>query len=139
MSEAVADAGVTEAPPSDAELAEAAAAIPDARPAGRPLLEVHDLHAGYGPVEVLHGLDFTVGEGEMVVILGANGAGKTTTMRAISGVIARRGTILLGGDDISQHSAHEVVAAGVAQVPQGRGTFAELNVEDNLRVGAYLR
>jgi branched-chain amino acid transport system ATP-binding protein len=124
---------------TEADLAEAAAAIPDVAPPGPPLLEVGGLHAGYGPVEVLHGLDFTVGEGEMVVILGANGAGKTTTMRAISGVIARRGTILLGGKDISQHTADHVVAAGVAQVPQGRGTFAELSVEDNLRVGAYLR
>jgi branched-chain amino acid transport system ATP-binding protein len=139
MSEATADGIVTDALPSDEQLAEAAGAIPDVAPSGRPLLEVRDLHAGYGPIEVLHGLDFTVGEGEMVVILGANGAGKTTTMRAISGVIPRRGTILLGGTDISQHSADEVVGAGVAQVPQGRGTFAELSVEDNLRVGAYLR
>jgi branched-chain amino acid transport system ATP-binding protein len=103
------------------------------------ILSVTGLHAGYGPVEVLHGLDFTVGTGEVVVILGANGAGKTTTMRAISGTIARRGSILFEGRDIAKRSGDEIVAAGVAQVPQGRGTFVDLTVEDNLRVGAYTR
>ena len=128
-----------ETTPTESELAEAAAAIPDAEPVGPPLLEVTGLVAGYGPVEVLHGLDFTVGADEMVVILGANGAGKTTTMRAISGVIARRGTIRFGGRDIGGSTPDEIVGAGVAQVPQGRGTFTDLSVEDNLRVGAYLR
>jgi branched-chain amino acid transport system ATP-binding protein len=105
-----------------------------------PLLAVSGLHAGYGPVEVLHGLDFTVHDGEMVVILGANGAGKTTTMRAVSGLIERRkGTITFGGRDMTKATADEMVSAGVAQVPQGRGTFTDLSVEDNLRVGAYLR
>ncbi len=104
-----------------------------------PLLEVAGLHAGYGPVEVLHGIDVTVAEGEVVVVLGANGAGKTTMMRAISGTIARRGTVRLGTTDISRTSPDAVVRAGVAQVPQGRGTFTELSVEDNLRVGAYTR
>ncbi len=103
------------------------------------LLSVSGLQAGYGPVEVLHGLDFTVGPSEMVVILGANGAGKTTTMKAVSGLLPRRGSIVLDGKDISRASADEIVAAGVAQVPQGRGTFTDLSVEDNLRVGAYLR
>jgi branched-chain amino acid transport system ATP-binding protein len=104
------------------------------------LLSVTGLHAGYGPVEVLHGLDFTVGDGEMVVILGANGAGKTTTMRAVSGLIERRrGTVTYDGRDMTKATADEMVAAGIAQVPQGRGTFTDLSVEDNLRVGAYLR
>ncbi|MGD9700787.1 MAG: ABC transporter ATP-binding protein [Acidimicrobiia bacterium] len=103
------------------------------------LLEVADLRAGYGPVEVLHGLDLQVNEGEVVVILGANGAGKTTTIRAISGTIPRRGTISLAGDDITHTSADAIVRHGVAQVPQGRGTFPDLTVEDNLRVGAYVR
>ncbi len=103
------------------------------------LLSVSGLQAGYGPVEVLHGLDFTVGPSEMVVILGANGAGKTTTMKAVSGLLPRRGSIVLDGKDISRASADEIVAAGVAQVPQGRGTFTDLSVKDNLRVGAYLR
>jgi len=103
------------------------------------LLSVTGLRAGYGPLEVLHGIDLQVREGEIVVILGANGAGKTTTMRAISGMIPRRGDIRFGVHDISTTSAEAVVRLGMAHVPQGRGTFAELTVEDNLRVGAYVR
>jgi branched-chain amino acid transport system ATP-binding protein len=134
----VSDAPSTDTP-TEAELAEAAAAIPDATPQGPPLLDVQGLRAGYGPVEVLQGLDFTVGASEIVVILGANGAGKTTTMRAISGVIARRGSIRFDGRDITDDTPDAIVGAGIAQVPQGRGTFTDLSVEDNLRVGAYLR
>jgi branched-chain amino acid transport system ATP-binding protein len=104
-----------------------------------PLLEVSGLHAGYGPVEVLHGIDLTVNEGEVVVVLGANGAGKTTTIRAISGTIARRGTVTFADRNITQAAPDAIVQSGVAQVPQGRGTFADLTVEDNLRVGAYVR
>jgi branched-chain amino acid transport system ATP-binding protein len=104
-----------------------------------PLLEVSGLHAGYGPVEVLHGIDLTVNEGEVVVVLGANGAGKTTTIRAISGTIARRGTVTFADKNITQAAPDAIVQSGVAQVPQGRGTFADLTVEDNLRVGAYVR
>jgi len=103
------------------------------------MLTVEGLRAGYGPVEVLHGLDFTVGDGEIVVILGANGAGKTTTIRAVSGTVARRGTVLFEGRDIASASPDAVVRAGVAQVPQGRGTFTDLSVEDNLMAGAYVR
>jgi len=103
------------------------------------LLEVSGLVAGYGAVQVLQGLDLTVNEGEVAVILGANGAGKTTTMRAISGMINRSGTINFAGRDISGTPAHEIVALGIAQVPQGRGTFTDLSVEDNLRAGAYTR
>jgi branched-chain amino acid transport system ATP-binding protein len=103
------------------------------------LLELENLHAGYGPIEVLHGIDLVVGEGEIVVVLGANGAGKTTTMRAISGMIPRTGVVRLAGDGISEASPDAIVRAGVAHVPQGRGTFADLTVEDNLRVGAYVR
>jgi len=103
------------------------------------LLEVSGLVAGYGAVQVLQGLDLTVNEGEVAVILGANGAGKTTTMRAISGMINRSGTINFAGNDISHTPAHEIVALGIAQVPQGRGTFTDLSVEDNLRAGAYTR
>jgi branched-chain amino acid transport system ATP-binding protein len=104
-----------------------------------PLLEVTGLHAGYGPVEVLHGIDFSVEHGETVVILGANGAGKTTTMRAISGTIARRGSVHFAGREIVAAAADAIVKAGIAQVPQGRGTFVDLSVEDNLRVGAITR
>jgi branched-chain amino acid transport system ATP-binding protein len=103
------------------------------------LLEVAGLHAGYGPIEVLHGLDLSVGAGEVVVVLGANGAGKTTTMRAISGTIARRGSVRFDGKEITKLGAAEIVDAGIAQVPQGRGTFVDLSVEDNLRVGAITR
>ena len=100
-------------------------------------LEVTGLHAGYGQIEVLHGLDFTVGEGEIVVILGANGAGKTTTMRTISGLIESRGTISFGGQQLNRLKPDAVVRAGVTQVPQGRGTFTDLTVEENLLAGAY--
>ena len=102
-------------------------------------LEVSGLRAGYGPVNVLHGFDLRVEPGEIVVILGANGAGKTTTMRAISGTIPRQGTIVFDGDDITKRAAEQIVRAGIAQVPQGRGTFPELTVEDNLRIGAFTR
>ncbi|MFZ1490506.1 MAG: ABC transporter ATP-binding protein [Ilumatobacteraceae bacterium] len=103
------------------------------------MLQVEGLHAGYGPVEVLHGLDLRVDEGEVVVILGANGAGKTTTMRAISGTIARRGLISFGGHDITKATPVAIVRHGLAQVPQGRGTFPDLTVEDNMLAGAYVR
>ena len=97
------------------------------------------LTAGYGAVEVLHGIDLDVEDGEIVVILGANGAGKTTTMRAVSGMIARTGTVELSGVDIARTGAEKLVRLGIAHVPQGRGTFAELSVIDNLRTGAYSR
>jgi branched-chain amino acid transport system ATP-binding protein len=103
------------------------------------LLEVDQLRAGYGHVNVLHDLDFTVDDAEIVVVLGANGAGKTTTMRAISGTIPRSGAISFNGTPITNASADSIVRAGIAQVPQGRGTFPELSVEDNLRIGAYTR
>jgi branched-chain amino acid transport system ATP-binding protein len=103
------------------------------------LLQVSNLVAGYGAVQVLHGLDLHVNDGEVAVILGANGAGKTTTMRAISGMIARRGSVVFEGRDITRTSANEIVRMGLAQVPQGRGTFTDLSVEDNLNAGAYVR
>jgi branched-chain amino acid transport system ATP-binding protein len=103
------------------------------------LLSVRDVRAGYGPLEVLHGISLEVEAGEIVVILGANGAGKTTTMRAVSGMIPRRGSIALDGTDITSLSPEKIVRLGIAQVPQGRGTFTELTVEENLRTGAYVR
>jgi branched-chain amino acid transport system ATP-binding protein len=103
------------------------------------LLEVSRLRAGYGPVNVLHDIELTVGDGEIVVVLGANGAGKTTTIRAISGTIHRSGTVTMAGNPIITASPDAIVRCGIAQVPQGRGTFPELNVEDNLRIGAYTR
>ncbi len=103
------------------------------------LLEVEGLRAGYGPVNVLHHVNLSVEPREIVVILGANGAGKTTTMRAISGTIPREGTITFDGDDITTTAPEHIVRLGIAQVPQGRGTFPELSVDDNLRIGAYTR
>ena len=102
------------------------------------LLEVSGLTAGYGPIQVLHGLDFDVAEGEIVVILGANGAGKTTTMRAISATIAHKGTVRFHGAALPR-KPDAVVRAGISQVPQGRGTFTDLSVEDNLLAGAFTR
>ena len=88
---------------------------------------------------MLDDLSLTVEQGEIVVILGANGAGKTTTMRAISGMIPRAGTVTFDGHAITRSTPDAIVRAGLAQVPQGRGTFPELSVDDNLRAGAYTR
>lgn len=98
-----------------------------------------NLHASYGAVEVLRGLDFEVAQGKVSVILGANGAGKTTTLRAICNMCNSSGDVTLGGLDISRLGTAEIVRKGVAHVPQGRGTFPELSVNDNLLVGAYVR
>src|SRR6476659_5642789 len=103
------------------------------------LLEVTELRAGYGAVRVLHGLGFTVNEGEVVVILGANGAGKTTTLRAISGMIESSGGIVFAGASIAGRRPDQIANAGISHVPQGRGTIVDLSVDDNLRVGAYCR
>jgi branched-chain amino acid transport system ATP-binding protein len=103
------------------------------------LLEVEDLHAGYGQGAVLHGVSFGVKEGSIVTILGPNGAGKTTALRAVCGMISTRGIIRLDGEDIRGRSTEKIARAGVAHVPEGRGTFTGLTVEENLRVGAYRR
>jgi branched-chain amino acid transport system ATP-binding protein len=103
------------------------------------LFSIKGMHAGYGARNVLHGIDLDVEERQIQVVLGANGAGKTTLLRAISGTIAREGTILFDGVRIDRLSARKIVAAGVAHVPQGRGTFADLTVDENIRLGAYLR
>jgi branched-chain amino acid transport system ATP-binding protein len=103
------------------------------------LLRVSGLRAGYGMVEVLFGIDLEVDAGELVVVLGANGAGKTTTLRAISGMIPARGSVVLDGDEVLGRRPDQLLAAGMAHVPQGRGTITDLTVEENLRVGAYMR
>jgi branched-chain amino acid transport system ATP-binding protein len=103
------------------------------------LLEVAGLRAAYGPVAVLHGIDLAIDEHAIVVLLGANGAGKTTTLRALSGMLPATGTIRFGGESILGLSADRICAQGIAHVPQGRGTFNELTVEENLEVGAYVR
>ncbi|MGB3042815.1 MAG: ABC transporter ATP-binding protein [Xanthobacteraceae bacterium] len=103
------------------------------------LLSIKGMQAGYGARNVLHGIDLDVEERQIQVVLGANGAGKTSLLRAISGTIAREGTVMFDGARIDGLSARKIVAAGVAHVPQGRGTFADLTVDENIRLGAYLR
>ncbi len=102
------------------------------------LLELHDVEARYGPVRVLHGVTLSVDEGELVAVLGANGAGKTTTLRAVSGTVRRGGEILFAGEPLRRRP-EATARAGIAHVPEGRGTFGELSVWDNLRLGAYTR
>jgi branched-chain amino acid transport system ATP-binding protein len=103
------------------------------------LLELQDVAGGYGPVQVLHDIDLAVEPGKVAVVLGANGAGKTTTLRAISGLIGVSGDIRFDGRSIVGKGPEVVSRLGIAHVPQGRGTFSELTVEDNLRVGAINR
>lgn len=103
------------------------------------LLELEDVTAFYGPVQVLEGVSLGVPESGAVGILGANGAGKTTTLRAITGVVRTGGRITFDGKDISGKRPDQVAALGIAHVPEGRGTLADLTVRENLRVGAYLR
>jgi len=103
------------------------------------LLELEDVSARYGPVTALHGVSLRVGEGEFVAVLGANGAGKTTTLRAISGTVRRGGRIAFAGNSIAHRRPEAVARAGVAHVPEGRGTLTELTVRENLRLGAYVR
>jgi branched-chain amino acid transport system ATP-binding protein len=103
------------------------------------LLDVRGLHAGYGDTSVLHGLDFGVARGGVTALLGANGAGKTTTLRAISGMLRVSGEIRFDGVSLAGMATEAIAARGVAHVPDGRGTFMELSVEENLRLGAYTR
>ena len=103
------------------------------------LLEVVGLHGAYGESKVLHGLDFVVEEGGVTTLLGANGAGKTTTLRAISGMIRTQGEIRFAGRRIDGMATEDIAGLGIAHVPDGRGTFMELTVEENLRLGAYTR
>jgi branched-chain amino acid transport system ATP-binding protein len=103
------------------------------------ILELSSVSAGYGAGDVLHEVSLDVSQGEIVVILGANGAGKTTLMRAISGLIGRRGRITFEGRDITRLAPDKIVRLGLAQVPQGRGTVVDLTVEENLRAGALPR
>ncbi len=102
------------------------------------LLELEDVHARYGPVKALHGVSLTVGEGEIVAVLGANGAGKTTTLRAISNTVRREGSIRFAGKPL-RGGPEAAARLGIAHVPDGRGTFAELTVWENLRLGGYTR
>jgi branched-chain amino acid transport system ATP-binding protein len=104
------------------------------------LLETHDLDAGYGPTQVLRGLSLAVAEGGITALLGANGAGKTTTLRAICNMMVRMsGEIRFDGTNIAGKATEDIVRLGIGHVPDGRGTFAGLTVEENLRLGAYTR
>jgi branched-chain amino acid transport system ATP-binding protein len=104
-----------------------------------PLLEARKLRAFYAQAEVLHGIDFAIGEGGITTILGANGAGKTTTLRAVCGLVRMQGEITFGARRIDGRQTEEIARGGIAHVPDGRGTFLELTTEENLRLGAYSR
>ena len=104
------------------------------------LLEVNDLHVFYGRIEAIKGISFSVGEGEIVTLIGANGAGKTTTMRTISGVRSvAQGSIKFEGKDITKMAPHERVKLGICQAPEGRGIFPGMTVRENLDMGTYVR
>jgi branched-chain amino acid transport system ATP-binding protein len=113
---------------------------PDAlHPSGAPLLEAANLEASYGWTKVLHGIAFAVAQGGITTILGANGAGKTTTLRAVCGMVKTSGEVRFGGERIDGRATEDIVRLGVAHAPEGRGTFVQLTVEENLRLGAYAR
>jgi branched-chain amino acid transport system ATP-binding protein len=103
------------------------------------LLDVKNLEAAYGPTKVLHGISFAIEEGGITTILGANGAGKTTTLRAVCNMVATKGEVVLAGQRIDALATEDIVRLGVAHVPDGRGTFLQLSVEENLRLGGYVR
>jgi branched-chain amino acid transport system ATP-binding protein len=103
------------------------------------LLEVWKLRASYGATRVLHGLDFSLEDGGVTTLLGGNGAGKTTTLRALCGMIERSGEIAFAGQSIARLSTEDIARLGVAHVPDGRGTFVRLTVEENLELGAITR
>ncbi len=105
-----------------------------------PLLSVRELEVAYGAIPALRGIDLEVEKGEIVTLIGANGAGKTTTLRTISGLLKpRQGEVMFDGRNISGMKPHMITASGVSHVPEGRGIFANLTVQDNLELGAYLR
>lgn len=104
------------------------------------MLEIRDLHVNYGAIAALHGISLKIAKGQIATLIGCNGAGKSTTLRAISGIIkARSGVILFDGQSISDMPAHQIVARGLAQSPEGRMVFSNLTVLENLQMGAYLR
>ena len=104
------------------------------------MLDVKNLHVGYGPVEVIHGISLEVREGECVALIGANGAGKSSTLKSICGLVpVRSGSISFEGRDITNLSGHAVVRAGITMCPEGRQVFPRMSVLQNLRMGAYSR
>jgi branched-chain amino acid transport system ATP-binding protein len=103
------------------------------------MLEIKNLTVNYGAITALHGISLEVGAGEIVTLIGSNGAGNTTTLRAISGLVQAQGQILYQGRDLANRPPHEIVAAGISHVPEGRMIFANLTVAENLDMGAYLQ
>jgi branched-chain amino acid transport system ATP-binding protein len=103
------------------------------------LLELEDVHCGYGPTSVLHGVSLSVPEGGIVSLLGANGAGKTTTLRAITGGVRWLGDIRFAGRSLRRMPTEDIVSEGIAHVPEGRGILTELTVDENLKLGAHKR
>ncbi|MBQ5490868.1 MAG: ABC transporter ATP-binding protein [Treponema sp.] len=104
------------------------------------MLEVKDLVVSYGAIKALHGISFTVQQGEVISLIGSNGAGKTTTLHSISNLIKKEsGTICFEGEDITDLAADKIVRRGLVQVPEGRRVFANLTVKENLEMGAYIR
>jgi branched-chain amino acid transport system ATP-binding protein len=103
------------------------------------LLEVNGLEAFYGPTQALHGVSFQVAEGGITALLGANGAGKSTTLRAVCGMVRTRGEIAYAGQRIESKATEDIVRLGIGHVVEGRGTFVNLTVDENLRLGAYTR
>jgi len=104
------------------------------------MLTIERLRAGYGKIEVLHGVDLTIAQGQIVALIGANGAGKTTLLKTISGLIRpTAGTIAFAGEDIARRPAHKIVGLGISHVPEGRAVLKRMSVLDNLRMGAYVR
>jgi branched-chain amino acid transport system ATP-binding protein len=104
------------------------------------MLEVNNLNVFYGAIHALKGISLTVGDGELVSLIGANGAGKTTTLHAISGLLPiASGSILLDGKDLQKVPSHKIISLGLAHVPEGRHVFARMTVEENLRMGAYIQ
>jgi branched-chain amino acid transport system ATP-binding protein len=104
------------------------------------VLEVHDVVVRYGSIEALHGISFSIEQGEIVTLLGANGAGKSTTLRMLSGLRAPvSGSVTFEGIDITQVKAHEFAAMGISHVPEGRRIFPVMTVEENLEMGAFAR
>jgi branched-chain amino acid transport system ATP-binding protein len=105
-----------------------------------PVLSIRGLEVGYGTIPALHGIDLDVEKGEIVTLIGANGAGKTTTLRTISGLLKpRKGEVTFNGQSINGIKPHVITARGISHVPEGRGIFSNLTVQDNLELGGYLR
>jgi branched-chain amino acid transport system ATP-binding protein len=103
------------------------------------MLEVRELCAFYGENQALHGLDFALDEGNIVTLLGANGAGKTTTLRALCGIVRVGGEVHFDGKSLLGRATEDIVRLGIAHVPEGRGTFVRMTVEENLQLGAMVR